>query len=370
MSKHKGLAILLFQFLALQQIFCASVSFADEERSYIATRPPVRAVSVDGSGPIQYTDSKGVVRGVARRVLDEVSKRSALVFEYRLLDQLTQLAEVYDDGSEIIFGIPDQYARPGYKLSEPFLRTQTILFANKAVDSHALEDKRFAATHSSALPQGISEDQAIYYQTREEAIRAFNEGKADFGYGNAYSVAFYTLQHGFQEIYTVPQGKEERSYRLLFINYDPLMVSILEKALSSFTKQELQAITLILMAFLLGALAFVQTSRRRLSLEKMKFRTIAEVSNEYLFECDTHDKALVPYKKLKDLLATPQALQEASNALLSYLDRQPSDEASPVMTLVLGSGERGSFRISASRVAQRRNGQVSHRRAPQDQEGL
>lgn len=86
-------------------------------------------------------------------------------------------------------------------------------------------------------------------------------------------------------------------------------------------------------------------------VEKKKFRAIAEVSNEYLFEYDTHDKALVPYEKLKTLLATPEAIQEASKALLSYLGGQPSDGPSPVMTLVLGSGKQGFFKMSASRVS-------------------
>lgn len=382
MRKYRSLTAILFILLALQHILCASILLTDEERSYIATRAPVRAVSVDGAAPIQYTDSKGVIRGISIQVLGEISKRTGLSFEYKLHEKLTQAGVAYSDGTEILFGIPDQYARPGYQVSKPFLRTQTILFANKKANSQALENMRFAATYTSALPEGITEEQSIYYQSREEAIKAVNAGEADFGYGNAYSVAFYTLRHGFQNIYTVPQGKEERLYRILYIKDDPLLISIMEKALSSFTTEELQAFTLeatsqvervitpmmildtyrsqvllialAIIAILLGSLVFVHRSRTNLNLEKMKFRAIAEVSNEYLFEYDTQEQTLVPYEKLKTLLATPEALKLARKTILSFLAEQPSDDESPILELELKGGERGFFRLSASKVARQK----------------
>ena len=244
MGKHKWLTTMLIFFLVLQQNIFATLNLTPEELSYIKLREPVRAVSVDGSGPIQYTDSKGEIKGVAVDVLKEIEKRTGLSFNYTLLEKLGQLDAAYSDGTDIIFGIPNQYVRPNYKLSEPFLRSHTILFINTKVDAHELANKSFAATYGSTLPEGIREAQAIYFQTREEAIEAVNSGLADFGYGNAYSLAFYTLQHGFRNIYTIPQGKEERAYRILFINDDPLLISIIEKALASFSPYELNNIIL------------------------------------------------------------------------------------------------------------------------------
>lgn len=379
MSRHKNLAILFLLLFLLQQVVCASIILTDEERSYIATRGPVRAASVDGSGPIQYTDSHGVIRGISVQVLKEIGIRTGLSFDYMLYAKLGEADAAFSDGTDILFGIPDQYARPGYKLSSPFLRSQTILFANKRVKSQELENKRFAATRSSALPEGISEEQAIYYSSREDAIKAVNKGEADFGYGNAYSVAFYTLQHGLQDIYTIPHRKEDRYYRILFIKDDPLLISIIEKGLASITPSELQAITLdatshveriitpsqildsygeeillaalVIIAILVAALFTIQKSRVTLSIERKKFRTIAEVSNEYLFEYEAHDKTLILYEKFKNLFTSPKALQAAQKKILSQLTTQSSIEENPVIELEIPCGKNSFFRISASKVS-------------------
>lgn len=198
--------------------------------------------------------------------------------------------------------------------------SHTILYLNTDVNAQELENKRFAATYGSALPEGIREDQAIYFHSREEAIKVVNSGLADFGYGNAYSLAFYTLQHGFHNIYTIPQGKEDRAYRILLINDDPLLISIIEKALASFNPYELNNIilkttsqveriitpplvigtygkeiftaTFFIITLLIIALTIVLNSHNKLNFQRKKYIAISEVSNEYLFEYSRLHKTL------------------------------------------------------------------------------
>ena len=110
MGKRKRLTTIIIFFLVLQQSIFALLNLTPEEISYIKLREPVRAVSVDGAGPIQYTDSKGRIRGVAVEVLKEIENRTGLSFSYTLLEKSGQFDTVYKDGSEIIFGIPNQYA--------------------------------------------------------------------------------------------------------------------------------------------------------------------------------------------------------------------------------------------------------------------
>lgn len=369
--------------ILFQHMLFATINLTDEEQSYIANRGPVRAVSVDGSGPIQYTDAQGRIRGIAVQILQEIGKRTGLSFDSLLYKEIGDIQTAYSDGTDILFGIPDQYIRPEYTVSKPLLHSQTILYANKNIEPHNLKNKRFAATVSSALPEGITEGQAIYYQSREEAIKAVDKGEADFGYGNAYSVAFYTLQHGFRNIYTVPQGKEERLYRILFIQDDPLLISIIDKALASFSAQELQNITLeatsqveriitagqimdsyggeitlislIVITILGTSLLITQRSRSTLDLERKKFRTIAEVSNEYLFEYDAHQKNLVFYEKFLSLFPTSASLLAAQNELMTPLATLPLPSVAPVIELQMPSGRSGFFRMSASRVTEQKN---------------
>jgi len=383
MSMHRRMITILIFFLVLQQSIFASLNLTPEELSYIKFREPVRAVSVDGTGPIQYTDSKGEIKGVAVDVLKEIEKRTGLSFTCTLLEKLDQLDATYSDGTDIIFGIPNQYARPNYKLSEPFLRSHTILFINTEVNAHELANKNFAATYGSALPQGIREEQAIYFQTRKEAIEAVNSGLADFGYGNAYSLAFYTLQHGFRNIYTIPQDKEERTYRILFINDDPLLISIIEKALASFNPYELNNIileatsqveriitpslvigtygkeiftaTFFIIGLLIIALVIVLNSHKKLNFQRKKYMAISEVSNEYLFEYSSLHKTLHLSNKFKTLFSTQTTLKAAQNTLISTLASLPIEE-SEVIELNLPSGKMHTFLLSAIKVSKQRSG--------------
>ena len=383
MGKRKRLTSIFIFFLVLQQSIFALLNLTPEEISYIKRREPVRAVSVDGAGPIQYTDSKGEIKGVAVDVLKEIEKRTGLTFTYTLLEKMGQFDSVYSDGTDILFGIPDQYARPNYNLSTPFMYSHTILYLNTDVNAQELKNKRFAATYGSALPEGIREDQAIYFQSREEAIKAVDSGLADFGYGNAYSLAFYTLQHGFRNIYTIPQDKEERTYRILFINDDPLLISIIEKALASFNPYELNNIileatsqveriitpslvigtygkeiftaTFFIIGLLIIALVIVLNSHKKLNFQRKKYMAISEVSNEYLFEYSSLHKTLHLSNKFKTLFSTQTTLKAAQNTLISTLASLPIEE-SEVIELNLPSGKMHTFLLSAIKVSKQRSG--------------
>lgn len=86
----------------------------------------------------------------------------------------------------------------------------------------------------------------LYFETREEALTAVDGGgMADYGYGNAYSVAFYQLQNDYNNLVTVPRGgKEEREYCIGYLNADALLVSIIDKAVAHVDERRLQAMIL------------------------------------------------------------------------------------------------------------------------------
>jgi hypothetical protein len=49
----------------------AQLHLTQEERNYIAEAGVLRAISVNGAAPIQYTDTKGEIQGISKRVLPE-----------------------------------------------------------------------------------------------------------------------------------------------------------------------------------------------------------------------------------------------------------------------------------------------------------
>lgn len=108
-----------------------------------------------------------------------------------------------------------------------------------------LEDKKFAAIEGGVLPEGIEEENSIRYATREDSLSAVDKGKADYGYGNAYSVAYYSLKNGYKNIVTVPIGKEVREYCIGTMNSDDdILLSIINKSLSLIDENQIQTFVL------------------------------------------------------------------------------------------------------------------------------
>lgn len=380
MSKSKLCLLLVILGLLSSVLFAAEgVVLTDQEQAFIKAHPIIRTVTVDGGGPIQYMNAKGELKGISVKVLDEIARKTGLRFEYTVLAKTSEIGPYYtDDQTDLILGVSVQYARPGYHLSAPYLNTQTIFFANKSVSSNELSTKRFAATISGSLPEGVTQEQAIWFETREDTIIAVESGKADFGYGNAYSLAFYSMQYGLENIYIIPQGKEERHYRILFINDDPNLISIIEKGLASISVQDLQDIILeatseverkitismimdayggdilglglIIILFLISALVAVLHSHRRLVFEREKFRTISEVSNEYLFDFDVKNDSLLLYEKLSNLCRSDEHKADIRQRLTTILTRCDEDEISDVITLSLGDKYPHVFRLNAKKI--------------------
>lgn len=184
------------------------VSFTPEEQDYINSVTVLKAVSIDGIGPLSYIDSKDEVRGIGISLLDKISEMTGLAFEYKLYNTV---AEATASDYDIYLNATHSYATDDIILSQPYLTSETILCINASVPTGQLENKIHAAIKGGTLPQGVKAENTVYYNHREDTLNAVEKGRADYTYGNAYSVAFYTLQNGYKNIVAIPKGKEKEN---------------------------------------------------------------------------------------------------------------------------------------------------------------
>ena len=376
MSRFKGLIknmifviITFFLITGPAMAVETQLSLTQEEKDYIAKGNVIKAVSMDGAAPIQYADSKGEVRGISKRVLDEVSDITGLVFEYKLYNTID---EVFNSGSDIFFGIPDNYAPSNMVLSRPYLKSETILYINSSLDTNQLEDKIYAAIKGSALPEGIKEENSIYFDTREESLNAVESGQADYGYGNAYSVSFYTLQNGYKNITTIPKGKESREYGIGFIKDNEILYSIIDKSLSSIDEGQMQNLILdvssqidrkitfsmimetygievfslisLAMGVMMIGVIFNINTKNKLKMQNRRYEILSQTSNEYLYEYNTRTNHLELAKKLIQLFGHEENFNKASIILKNTLVNNALDEEIPIIELPLYNGETGTFK--------------------------
>lgn len=347
----------------------AQWSLTEEEKAYVKKGMVIKAVSLEGIAPLQYTDSKGEVQGISKRVLEEISDMTGLVFEYRLYDSLE---EGFNSGADIFFGIPHNYTPEGMTLSLPYLKSETILYINSSLDSKQLEDKIYAAVKGSALPEGIEEENSIYFDTREESLNAVEAGEADYGYGNAYSVAFYTLQNDYQNIVTIPKGKESREYCIGFLKDNEMLYNIINKSINAIDENQMQNLILdvtshierkitfsmildaygkeifsvifVVMSMLLFSVISNIRVNNRLRMQNRRYEALSHISNEYLYEYHVKGKRLELSEKCAELFGTHERFEEAADILKKALSNNHIDEATSMIKLPLANGDIGVFK--------------------------
>ncbi len=212
----------------------------------------------------------------------------------------------------------------------------------------------------------------IYFDTREESLDAVEKGKADYGYGNAYSVMFYMSRNGYKNIITIPRKKELREYCMGVLGNNEVLLSIINKSIDEIDEDEMQALILdetlhidrkitfsmimdvygkkifgaifLTMSILLFGVIFSVRSNKRLRIQNKKNEMLSQVSNEYLYEYFVKSNYLELSKKYTQLFGTQKRLKEASNILKNALLNNNLDGNIPVIKLPLANGEVGTFK--------------------------
>lgn len=364
--------VLIFVFFIIIVSFMpveAQTFLTKDELDYIDKGSIIRAVSMHGGAPIQYADTNGEIKGISREVLEEISNMTGLVFEYHLYDTYD---EMINSDPDIVFGIPYNYAPDNMILSQPFLKTETILYINSSINSNKLDDKKYAAVVGSDLPEGIKEENAIYFRTREASLDAVESGQADYGYGNAYSVAFYTLQKNYKNIITIPNEKESREYCVGFLKNNEILLSIINKSISLIDENHMR--TMILKAttqidrkitfqmiiddygiHIFGTIFFVMgilllsiilniQAKNQLKIQNERYQILSQTSNEYLYEYYVRTKHLELSKNCIQLFENSDNFNELTDLLKKALINNDFDKAISKIELPVANGEKGVFK--------------------------
>lgn len=347
----------------------AELLLTEEEKAYIAEGNVIRAISIDQAAPLQYTDSRGEIQGIAIKVFEKISEMTGLVFEYELFTTLdAALQQEYD----LFFGISPNYGASDLLLSRPYLQTETIFFANSSLDLSNLDNKTYAGIRGLGLPEGVKEENVIYFDTREESLDAVEAGEADYGYANVYSVVYYTMQKGYKHVVTIPQGKETRDYGIAVANNNEVLLSIINKAIGAIDENTMHNLILEVasqidkkvtysmiidaygkeifaaMFIVIGILLFCVVSyiriNNRLNLQNRRRELLEQISNEYLYEYFSEGDRLQLSEKCSKLFSTQESFEKAEIILKNVLHKK-LDEGRATIELPFTDGRSGVFRL-------------------------
>lgn len=366
--EKKTIFLIIFFTLILSAMPAKAQSlFTKEEQEYINNANVIKAVSIDGVAPLQYYDANGQVKGIAVEILEAISDMTGLIFTYHLYNSID---EAMSSDAGIAFGVLEKSQYGNMLLSIPYFKTETILYMNSSVNPNELDNKKYAAIKGTFLPAGIKEENTIYFNTREECIDAVNAGKADYGYGNAYSVAFYTIQNNYRNIITVPVKKEFREYRIAILENDETLLSIINKAVSAIDDTHMSTLALnaatqierkitipmimdaygvqihgaafFIITLLVFSMIYNVSAKNEIKIQNERYQMLSQTSNEYLYEYNIKTKNLELSKNCIELFGNSDKLSELKTAFDKALINP--ENSSTIMELTLANGEKSLFK--------------------------
>jgi len=377
MKKKLLLFITIFVVTVLSNTVPAKAewSLTEEEKEYIKNCGVIKAASIERVAPLSFRNASGEIQGIFKRVMDEISDMTGLVFEYELYPSVE---DVLDSNSDIVYGFPSNYAPDNMVLSTPFLETQTILYLNMSVNPDNLEDKIYAGVSRGTLPAGIKEENTIYFNTREESMNAVEKGTADYGYGNSYSVAYYSLINNYENMVTIPQEKERREYCIGFLNYDEVLHTIINKSISSIDPDRMHkmiideasnlekkitfsmimdvygrgislAILIIIVILLISVVSNVR-AKNKLRLQNLRYEVLANISNEYLYQYSPNTNHLELSERCIQLFESKEVFNEASEILKYMLAHNNKDRFEELIKIPLANGKTRIFKAINSSI--------------------
>lgn len=374
----------------------APIELTDEEAEYVKNNPVVRVMLIDGTAPLAYLDD-GEPKGIVVELYEELGSVTGFDFEYIFTDDMDDAADFAQQHDGDVFGfispqhIPDSLE--GKPRSKAFLNCKTTLFINNSIELEELDSRRYAAIEGVALPKGIDEETVIYFKTREECIRAVNDGRADYGFGNEFSVTFYTVQENLQNISVVPIEGDSRNYEMLYYNTDEALISIMSKAIESVDEDAMQSIILRAMTFIQKHVTFEQVistfwieitafiamvfiviiiqniflrrSVKKNELQRRRLEMLAGISDEYIYGYDIKTQIfeatgetyalLKEFKELEDSEIPDEmsfSLKETDGRLGSFIQRLISlDGEDDEISCEMRDGSFRTFKITNARLA-------------------
>ena len=186
------------------------------------------------------------------------------------------------------------------------------------------------------------------------------------------------MQNTYNNITTIPRGKESREYTIGFIKDNDILFSIIDKSLSSIDETQMQTLILdvtshidrkitfsmimdtygievfslisLVMAILLLSVIVNIRIKNKLKIQNRRYEILSQISNEYLYEYYIKTNNLELAKKSILLFGHEENFNKATIMLKDALVNNDLDEEILIIELPLSNGQIGTFKAVNTRL--------------------
>lgn len=246
-----------------------SIMYTRQETEFIKNCPVLNVALSDDIMPMSYKDSNtGEIKGIIYEILELISKKSGLKFNYVLLnsdnldynDELLKENKVDLVGSGYIkhLNINKSLATNSYLTINQVLvgvKGRNISLDTKKEYKIAIVSGETACFH--LIDERIPTYNIVAYDTVEKCLNAVKSGKADLFWYNQYSLEEYLSRPVYENLTIIPKMESEEPLVITAVDYtggqkqqkqnilkNPLLISVLNKAIENIDENEINAIVI------------------------------------------------------------------------------------------------------------------------------
>ena len=207
--------------------------------------PTLNITIATDAAPFQYINKEGHVAGISIDILNDIAKKYNYQVNYvSKPSNLTLKEYLATEKSDIVIGVPynTTFAHNyNLTLSKPFLSTGTTLFCKRGTIITDTDQLTVAIPKGATVIEGLETLKIDTYEDLEACIEAVEKGKADFGYGNKYSVDYYFVQNVYSKTITYPVIATDKAFCFGFNpNIDPIILDNFNNFISNIDHSKLR----------------------------------------------------------------------------------------------------------------------------------
>ncbi len=252
LSLSLNFRFLLLLLLFLQTLYADSISFTDEEKSWITSHKVIRVGDGPDWAPFDFVDKQGNYNSIAKDYFDLIEKKTGLVFKveiHKWNDNLQRMKEHKIDLLGAVYYTQERAAFMDY--TEPYFEMLDYFFIRDDLHVKTLKDLNGKAV---AIPRGYAHGEILKkefplikiltVETFSEAIDAVLERKADILFDTYASLSYVFKKEGIASIipFKSYRGQNMMKLHMTTNKQKPLLHSIIDKALKSITDNERKTI--------------------------------------------------------------------------------------------------------------------------------
>lgn len=229
--------------------------FTKEELDYIDTLPVFKVAITDDARPLSYLDENtGQLTGIAIDLMNKISERSGVKFEYVPLSKENTNAKYYKEAHiDLIAGVRNnEYNQDSFggALTNSYVETQAVLVAGKGtVLNENSEGSMAVFTGSNNLKEIITESYPNYklidYDSVEACFDAVVKGETDCTLQNQYIADYQFNKPKYENLEAIPNSGYYERFSLLSVpdsgvTNQSMLTSIIDKSIKKISEEDTQ----------------------------------------------------------------------------------------------------------------------------------